>query len=180
MSEQKYSGIILQKSKVQQMDIHDIIVTTEAIEYILHTTKLSKEHQEETVAKLVARTPDYHELEMEDALAKITTALTQESVVAYLAHEGIIDTDKHDVMYECGIDEEGSVHVKVMYPNTPRDIRRMLDKKLSKEEKANMEQIVEKLGNDPVLLKAAEQRLIERAKEAKKSQKKTNHLKRIK
>lgn len=179
MSEEKYSGIFVQKAKVESMDIHDIIVTTEAIEYILRVTKLSQEHQEETVAKLVARTPNYAELEMEDALGKITTALTQESVVAYLAHEGIIETEKHDIMYECGIDEEGSVHVKVFYPNTPRDIRRALDKKMSKKEKKQLEQMVETLGNNPVLLEAAEKRLLERAKEAKEGKKK-NHLKRIK
>lgn len=178
MSEEKYSGIFVQKSKVENMDIDDIIVTNEAIEYILKVTKLSEEHQTETVAKLVARTPDYADLEIEDALGKITTALTQETVVAYLANEGIIETERHDIVYECGIDVEGSVHVKVFYPNTPRNIRRMLDKKMSKGEKEQLEEMVETLGNNPKLLEEAERRLLEKAKKAKRVKK--THLRRIK
>lgn len=176
MSERKeLPGIFKTESKVEQMDVHDFVVSGFAIEYILKATTLTKEEQLDAVEKLIARTPNYLSLESEVAYEKIKTALTQETVVAYLVEIGEINTRRHDIVYECGIDEEGSIHVKVFYPNTPRHIRREIKKQLGQKEMKRQEDILNGVMNQPELLEKAKKKLEEKMKDTRKTS-----LKRIK
>lgn len=175
--EKEYPGIFKTSQKVHNMDIDTFVVSGFAIENILKVTDIPRERQLEAIDKLVARTPDYLELEPEDAYAKIKVALTQETVIAYLEHEQQIDTKKHDVMYECGIDLEGSIQLKVFYPNTPRDVRRAIDKQLGAKGKKKQEEAIEFLGMNEDLLEAAKRKLEEKVKTAKAGK---QHIRRIK
>lgn len=168
MSEKKeVPGIFKTESKVGAMDIHDFVVSGGAIEYILKVTTLTKEEQLDAVERLVRRTPNYLALEQEEAQEKIKVALTQDTVVAYLAETGEIDTKKDDTVYECGIDQEGSIHVKVMYPNTPRSIKRALKKQLGEKEMKRQEKVLTDIMSQPTLLEKAKERLEEKMKENK-------------
>lgn len=182
MNEQEvYAGIIQHKREVYGMDVHEIIVSEAAVESILKLPqgRLTKEEQQDAVRRLVARTPNYDELEANDAGEKIIVALTQETVVKYLAMTDVIDASKHDITYECGIDEEGSIHVTVMYPNTPREIRRAIQKDLGAKEMKRQEEALNEVMSQPELLERAKQKLEEKIKSATKKQK-SNFLKRIK
>jgi len=182
MNEQEvYAGIIQHKRTVYGMDVHEIIVSEAAVESILKLPhgRLTKEEQQDAVRRLVARTPNYDELEANDAGEKIIVALTQETVVKYLAVTDVIDTDKHDITYECGIDEEGSIHVTVMYPNTPREVRRAVKKQLGEKEMKRQEEIMSEVMAQPELLERAKAKLEEKIKNTKQKQK-SNFLKRIK
>jgi hypothetical protein len=164
MEKKEYPGIFKSSEKVFNMDIDTFVVSGFAIENILKVTEIPRERQLEAIDKLVARTPDYLDLEPEDAYGKIKVALTQETVIAYLEHEGQVDTSKRDVMYECGIDQEGSIQLKVFYPNTPRDVRRAIDKQLGEKGKREQQEVIELLGMSDDLIEAATRKLEEKIK----------------
>lgn len=181
MENKIYAGIIKHKRNVFGMDVDEIIVSDAAVQSILQlqTSQLTKTEQSEAVARLVARTPDYEQLDAEVAGHKIIVALTQETVVKYLAETGEIDGTKEDVSYECGIDEEGSIHVTVMYPNTPREVRRAIKKQLGAKEMARQEQVMEEVMNQSHLLEEAKKKLAMKLKSTERKTK-SDFLKRIK
>lgn len=182
MNEQEvYAGIIQHKREVFGMDVHEIIVSEAAVESILKLPqgRLTKEEQSQAINRLVSRTPDYNELEATDAAEKIIVALTQETVVKYLAITDVIDSSKNDITYECGIDEEGSIHVTVMYPNTPRDVRRAIKKQLGEKEMKRQQQVMSEVMAQPELLERAKQKLEQKIKATSEKNKQT-FLKRIK
>jgi hypothetical protein len=157
------SGIFIAKHTMNNMDMHRIVVSDYAIQSILKTTKLSLQAQEEAVQGLVDRTPNWETLGVdEDAtyaiqIDKIKTILTQETVLEYLIHDGVI-TKKVDTV-EVGIDPEGSVVVEAYYTNLNRESRRKAAKKTTPVQKAAMERAVNILGSNDNLLDLAAKKL---------------------
>jgi hypothetical protein len=157
------SGIFIDEHTMNNMDMHRIVVSDYAIQSILKTTKLSLKAQEEAVQGLVDRTPNWETLGAdEDAtyaiqIDKIKTILTQETVLEYLIHDGVI-TKKVDTV-EIGIDPEGSVVVEAYYTNLNRESRRKAAKKTTPVQKAAMERAVNILGSNDNLLDLAAKKL---------------------
>src|SRR4051812_11366303 len=101
---QEVPGIFISKETISNMDMERIMVAGFAVVDIVQRTRLSKSAQEEAVDKLVDRTPNFMKLKSEVRIEKIKAVLTEETVVEYLRHEGIIR--KNVDMVEVGVDEE--------------------------------------------------------------------------
>lgn len=162
---QEVPGIFITKEKVHNMDVERILVAGFAIKDILERTKLTVKAQEEAVDRLVERTPMFFSMEPEEVHEKIKIALTEETVVEYLRHEGIIR--KKADMVEVGVDKEGSLVVTAFYTNVPREIRRAIQKQVSKKEMARMDKAVNILSGDNNLIDLAQKKLEKLKKEGK-------------
>lgn len=141
-------GIFITKDTISNMDMERILVAGFAVVDIIQRTKLSRSAQEEAVDKLVDRTPNFLKLKEEVRIDKIKAVLTQETVVEYLRHEGLIR--KNVDMVEVGVDEEGSVVVTAFYTKMNRELRRAIKKQYDAEQMAKAEaafNILEQQGN---------------------------------
>jgi len=150
-------GIFITKETISNMEKERILVAGFAVVDILARTKLSIEAQDEAVDKLAARTPYLFQMEPTQIHEKIKVALTQETVIEYLRHEGIIR--KEVDMVEAGIDEEGSVVVTAFYTKVSREIRRAIQKNMKPEDMERMEQAINLLDQDVNLVEAAAKKL---------------------
>lgn len=159
-------GIFITKETVSNMDMERILVAGFAVVDIIQRTKLLQAAQEETVDKLVDRTPNWLKLDSDVRVEKIKAALTEETVVEYLRHEGII-RDKVD-MVEVGIDEEGSVIVTAFYTHVSREIRRAIKKQYDADSVAKAEQAINILAGDDKLIDLAAARLKRLQEQGKK------------
>lgn len=131
---------VVEYPAMANMTIERIVVTDRAIPEILKVAKLPKEDQQEAVDSLVARTPDWEELEDEAQINKIKTVLTCETVLLYLR---AIKTIRPQVdIVEVGVDIEGSVVVEAYYTNMNREQRRAMEKSTSEEDKTKMAEAV--------------------------------------
>lgn len=157
MSEQNelQAGIYLSEHQMNNMTMERIVVSNPAILKILDLVQLSDEEQVEAVGLLVDRTPNWLELSEDEneneqlQVAKIKTVLTQETVLKYLAEEGII-RPKCDTV-QLGIDEEGSIVVEAYYVQLNREQRRSMDKSMTEEQKKQMVEAVNVLGEDNIV-----------------------------
>lgn len=158
-------GIFITKETVSNMDMERILVAGFAVMDILQRTKLSQRTQEEAVDKLVDRTPNFLKLKPEVRVEKIKMVLTEETVIEYLRHEGIIR--KNVDMVEVGVDEEGSVVVTAFYTHVPRTIRRAIKKQFDADMMAKAEAAVNILAGDDKLVDLAAARLKKLTEESK-------------
>lgn len=134
---------LVEYPKMANMTMERIVVSNPAILEILKIIQLTKKEQEEAVDELVARTPDWVDLEPEDQISKIKSVLTMESVIEYLRS---IETIRPQADFvENGIDQEGSVVVTVYYTNLNREQRRIIDQTLTDEQKEKMKKDVGQL-----------------------------------
>jgi hypothetical protein len=148
------SGIFIAEYQLNNMKMERIVVSGPAIVAILKVTKLSEKAQEDAVMELVARTPEWLDIEPEEQVDKIKAVLTQESVIEYLKTKEIIRA-KCD-MVQTGIDVEGSIVVEAYYTELNREQRRAIDKSMSEKEKQDMVEAVNILsGNDNLVDMAA-------------------------
>lgn len=166
--------ILKDSTKVGTMEIDKFVVANETAAVIAKAVHLPEQVQVDAVDRMIARTPGYFELTAEEQHNKIHVALVQESVVGYLVETGQIDMTKKDVMYEIKIDAEGGIHIEVMYPNTPREVRRKMKAAVGKKQMERTESIMQMISADEDLMERAKKKLAERIKEAKPA------LKRIK
>jgi hypothetical protein len=150
-------GIFITKDTISNMDMERILV---------QRTRLSRAAQEEAVDKLVDRTPNFLKLKDEVRIEKIKAVLTQETVVEYLRHEGIIR--KNVDMVEVGVDEEGSVVVTAFYTKMNREMRRAIQKQFTADQVAKAEQAVNILAGDDNLVDLAAARLKKMSEQGKK------------
>jgi hypothetical protein len=149
------AGIYLSEHQMNNMTMERIVVSNPAIIKILEVVHLTDEEQLDAVQLLVDRTPDWLELDEDEdvneqlQIAKIKTVLTQETVLKYLALEGVI-REKCDTV-QVGIDEEGSIVVEAYYVQLNREQRRAVDKSMTEEQKKQMVQAVNALGEDNIV-----------------------------
>ena len=176
-SMEEVPGIFITKETISNMEMERILVAGFAVLDILQRTRLSQAAQEETIDKLVDRTPNFIKLKTEVRMDKIKAALTEETVVEYLRHEGIIR--KNVDMVEVGIDEEGSIVVTAFYTHVSREIRRAIKKQFDADMMAKAEQAVNILSGDNNLVDLAAARL-KKLQEQGKNKKFTPKFKRRK
>jgi hypothetical protein len=163
MEEQKFlgekefegmSGIFIAEYDMNNMKMERIVVSGPAIMAILGCTKLSQEAQEEAVMSLVARSPEWLDIEPGIQVERIKAVLTQETVIEYLKAKEVIRA-KCD-MVQTGIDEEGSIVIEAYYTQLNREQRRALDKSMTDEQKEKMADALNILsGNDNLVDLAA-------------------------
>ena len=139
------------------MEKERILVADFAIVDILQRTQLSQKAQEDAVDRLVDRTLNWMKLKEEVRMNKIKTVLTEETVIEYLRHEGIIRKDAD--MVEAGVDKEGSIVVTVFYTRVPRAIRRAIAKETNEKKVREMETALNILDEDMDLVQAAAAKL---------------------
>ena len=179
MSEQKLvgekefkgmSGIFIAEYQMNNMKMERIVVSNPAILAILKITKLSEAAQEQAVMDLVARTPDWLDLESEVQVEKIKAVLTQETVIEYLRDKEVIRPQCD--MVQTGIDIEGSIVIEAYYTTLNREQRRAINKAMSEAEKKNMKEAVNILsGNDKLIdLAAAKLKKLKESAKGKKIQ----------
>jgi hypothetical protein len=150
-------GIVITKETIANMEKERILVADFAIVDILQRTKLSQKAQEDAVDRLVDRTLNWMKLKEEVRIDKIKTVLTEETVIEYLRHEGIIRKDAD--MVEAGVDKEGSIVVTVFYTKVPRAIRRAIAKETNEKKVREMETTLNILDQDMDLVQAAAAKL---------------------
>jgi hypothetical protein len=160
------SGIFIAEYQLNNMKMERIVVSGPAIVAILKVTKLSEKAQEDAVMELVARTPEWLDIEPEEQVEKIKAVLTQESVIEYLKAKEII-RNKCD-MVQTGIDVEGSIVVEAYYTELNREQRRAIDKSMSEKQKKDMADAVNILSGDDNLIDLAAAKL-KKMQEAAKS-----------
>lgn len=106
--------------------------------------------QMEAVDKLVDRTPNWMDIDEHEQVEMIKAVLAQEAVIEYLRQQGHIR--KEVDMVESGIDEEGSYVVTAFYTKMNREMKRMLQKQMSKADQDKLETAVNILdGNDTLI-----------------------------
>jgi len=132
------SGIFVSEHQMSNMKMERIVVSDPAIKAILKVTQLSQAAQEEAVNLLVARTPEWLDIEPEEQIAKIKAVLTQESVIEYLKVQGTIRSTCD--MVEVGIDIEGSIIIEAFYTSLNREQRRLINKSVTKDQKEKMKE----------------------------------------
>lgn len=159
------SGIFVSEHKMNNMDMHRIVVCDAAIQVILSSTKLSLEAQEEAVNKLVDRTPGWLKLDEVDQINRIKSVLTQETVLEYLIYKEAV-TNKVDTV-EIGVDEEGSVVVFAYYTNRNREQRRAAKKQYSPTQVEALERAVNLFETNDNLVDLAQKKLERLQKEGK-------------
>ncbi len=131
---------LVEYPRMSNMDMQRIVVSNPAIIEILKIIQLTKEEQEEAVDQLVARTPEWMELEAEDQITRIKSTLTMESVIEYLRS---IETIRPQAdIVEVGVDTEGSVVVVVYYTNMNREQRRHMQQAMTDDDKSKIAQAV--------------------------------------
>lgn len=159
------SGIFVSEHKMNNMDMHRIVVCDAAIQTILSVTRLSVEAQEDAVNKLVDRTPEWLDLEEVDRYNRIKSVLTQETVLEYLIYQEAV-TNKVDTV-ELGVDEEGSIVICAYYTNMNREQRRAKKKQYSQTELEAMERAVNLFESNDNLVDLAKKKLEKLQKEGK-------------
>jgi hypothetical protein len=148
------SGIFIAEYQMNNMKMERIVVSNPAIIAILKVTQLSPEAQEEAVMDLVARTPEWLDIEPEIQMERIKAVLTIESVIEYLKVKEVVR--KGCDMVQSGIDVEGSVVIEAYYTQLNREQRRAIDKSMSEQQKEDMVNAVNILsGNDKLIDLAA-------------------------
>ena len=159
-------GIFISHETISNMDMDRIMVAGFAVMDILQRTRLSQRAQEEAIDKLVDRTPNWLRLKDEVRIEKIKSTLTQETVLEYLRHEGIVR--KNVDMVEVGVDEEGSVVITAFYTKVSRDIRRAIKKQYDADMMAKAEAAINILEGDSNLVDLAAARLKRLQEQGKK------------
>lgn len=159
MSEQKeiQAGIYIAEHQMNNMRMERIVVSNPAIVKILgiEEAQLTTEEQEDAVNQLVARTPDWLELDEDEDVCeqmqidKIKICLTQETVVNYLVLQGTIRKGCDTI--QLGIDEEGSIVIEAYYVQMNREQRRAVAKSMTEEQKKQMVEAVNILGEDNIV-----------------------------
>lgn len=151
------SGIFIAEYQMNNMKLERIVVSNPAIVAVLKVTKLSQEAQEEAVIALVERTPNWLDFEPELQIERIKAVLTQETVLEYLKHEGVIR--KGCDLVETGIDVEGSIVIEAYYTELNREQRRAIDKSMTDEQKARMAESLNILSGQDNLIELAAEKL---------------------
>lgn len=118
---------------VSNMTIKKVAVPQSTVLNILNAYELPKEDQSKAVIELVNRTTGWLELDTEVQHEKIKLALTQETVACFLNEKNIL---KGCSMYECGIDEEGTIVVNGFYVDGEAD--RIIAQELRREKDKEM------------------------------------------
>lgn len=151
------SGIFIAEYQISNMKLERIVVSDPAIVAILKVTKLSQQAQEEAVIALVERTPDWLDFEPDLQIERIKAVLTQETVLEYLKHEGVIRRGCD--MVETGIDQEGSIVIEAYYTELNREQRRAIDKSMTDEQKERMAESLNILSGQDNLIDLAAEKL---------------------
>lgn len=122
--------IFRSSKQVANMKIDHFVVPQAATNIILASFKLPQEQQENAVAKLVDRRPDWLDLSNEEQVDEIRAVLLLETVAWYLYSKNFIQD--HCTMYENGFDKDGNVVLDAFYvteKSTKRAIEKLGNKK---------------------------------------------------
>jgi len=154
---ERIAGIFIQKETLHNMDMERIYVANFVAAEIVKQFVLTPHAQQEAVDKLVDRTLNWMEIDEYQQMEMIKAVLSQEAVIEWLRQQDHIRKDAD--MVDTGIDEEGSYVVTAFYTKMNRDMKRMLQKQMSKKDQEKLETAVNILDGNQNLIDLATEKL---------------------
>lgn len=150
-------GLTTSTAKISNMSIETITVPDKVIQSVLKHIRLNQDAQDEVMDKLVDRTPGYFELHPEEQVAKVTTALTIETVIEFLRLTEYIREDVS--MLENGISDESAIVITAYYIRDHEVTNKVFADEMTEEQVNQMEREINLFNSEVDIYEEAKKRL---------------------